>query len=324
MKLNQMTQLRCALLAASIIFSTTSHAAKFKSAEVTRVVNDVKILTGTKTSRAASKGAVISGSTALRTGQKSRAELQFPDESIVRLGSNSVFSFLEGRREVELEKGTLLMQVPKSLGRTKVKTAAISAAITGTTILIEFIPDVLDADGNIIKYGTVKIIVVEGSLEFALNSAPRKTLKLVAGEMIALRTDAKTLPVKFKIDLEHLVRTSLLMNAGLGPLVDVRPVDREIAEQKDGKRRGFLVARSDRRQPRGRIFSRTKPGDNAISRARVVVNGRPLSQPATPPANTGGPANNNNGNPNPVTSPGTDGVTLPDRPGRTPPGTPPR
>ncbi|MGI9244535.1 MAG: FecR domain-containing protein, partial [Verrucomicrobiales bacterium] len=108
------------LAAAALSFPAPAGAEKFKRAEVTKVVNDVRLLTGTATSRPASRGAVVSGSTAVRTGQKSRTELQFPDESVVRLGSNSVFSFLQGKREVDLKQGTLLMQVPKSLGRTRV------------------------------------------------------------------------------------------------------------------------------------------------------------------------------------------------------------
>lgn len=74
----------------------TSHAEKFNRAEVTKIVNDVRLLTGTKTSRPAAKGSVVSGTTAVRTGLKSRAQMDFPDASIVRLGANSVFSFAKG------------------------------------------------------------------------------------------------------------------------------------------------------------------------------------------------------------------------------------
>ena len=271
------------LVAATLCWPTDGHAAKFKSAEVTKIVNDVKLLTGTSQARAASRGAVVRGSTAVRTGQKSRAELQFPDESVVRLGSNSVFSFLQGKREVDLKQGTLLLQVPKTLGRTRVKTAAISAAITGTTILIEIIPEVLDENGRVIRPLRGKIIVVEGSLEFSLNNAPRKTMKLVAGEMVVFSADAKTLPNKFQIDLERLVKTSLLVDGGMGPLVDVQLIANEVDAQKEEKRRGRLLLTNIFRGPRndaaGGLLSRFLPG-NAISQARAAVNARPpLSRP---------------------------------------------
>ena len=139
----------------------TSYAEKFNRAKVTKVINDVRLLTGTKTSRPASKGSVVSGKMAVRTGLKSRAQMDFPDASIVRLGANSVFSFIQSQRDVDLEKGTILMQVPKSLGRTKIRTSSISAAITGTTILIEYVPPITNDAGEIITPGTFKAIVIE-------------------------------------------------------------------------------------------------------------------------------------------------------------------
>ncbi len=164
---NNMTKTTPGIATMMLIFfiPVTSYAGKFKTAEVTRTINDVRLLTGTKTSRPASKGSVVSGDTAVRTGQKSRAQMDFPDASIVRLGANSVFSFTQGQRDADLGKGTILMQVPKNLGRTKIRTSSISAAITGTTILIEHIPPVLNAAGEIVTPGTYKAIVIEGSLE---------------------------------------------------------------------------------------------------------------------------------------------------------------
>ena len=295
-------------------------AAKFDRAEVTKIVNDVKLVSGTKTTRPASRGSVIRGETAVRTGQKSRAELQFPDESIVRLGSNSLFSFLEGKREIDLKNGTLLLQVPKSLGRTKVKTAAISAAITGTTILIEFIPPALDDSGRVIKHGTVKIIVIEGSLEFSLTSDPRKVLKLGAGDMVALRTDAKQLPQKFKIDLDRLVRTSLLMDGGLGPLPRLEPVDEELAGQGESKLGGRLLAKNAQRDAGGsgllaRLFS-----GRPINRARDVINRRPPDRPEVPVIRRGGSNNNGGGGGSGRPPNNRPPVNLPDRPDRDPPG----
>jgi hypothetical protein len=311
--------LRAILLIAVVLgWPATGDAAKFTRAEVTKIVNEVQLLTGTKTSRPASIGATISGSTAVRTGQKSRSELQFPDESVVRLGSNSVFTFLQGKREVDLKQGTLLMQVPKSLGRTRVKTAAISAAITGTTILIEYVPPVYDNNGVMIKAGRIKIIVIEGSFEFALDISPRKTLKLVSGEMVAFSTDAKQLPQKFQIDLERLIKTSLLMDGGMGALPNLLLMDREVVAQGRDKSQGRLLASEVPRPLRNRLFSKLWPVI-ATNRARSVVNGRP---PMVVPGNVqrvtrgGGPNNNNNGGPPPPNNP----IPLPDRPDRPPPG----
>ena len=56
-------------------------------------------------SRLATLGDVISGKTALKTGGDSRAELQFPDLTITRVGSNALFRFLAGGREMTLDGG---------------------------------------------------------------------------------------------------------------------------------------------------------------------------------------------------------------------------
>jgi len=39
-----------------------------------------------------------------------------------------------------LEKGSMLLQVPKGLGGANIHTAAVTAAITGTTIMMEYTP----------------------------------------------------------------------------------------------------------------------------------------------------------------------------------------
>src|SRR5215212_8979307 len=43
--------------------------------------------------RPVSQGAVVRNENVVRTGTESRAELEFPDLTLARLGSNSIFSF---------------------------------------------------------------------------------------------------------------------------------------------------------------------------------------------------------------------------------------
>ena len=64
-------------------------AAAASSAEVSEIVKDVSI-----SGRQASLGDTLSGNTALKTGTRSRAELTFEDTTLLRVGSNTVFSFL--------------------------------------------------------------------------------------------------------------------------------------------------------------------------------------------------------------------------------------
>lgn len=261
------------------LIPATGYAEKFKSAEVTKIINDVRLLTGTKTSRPASKGSVVSGDTAVRTGLKSRAQMDFPDASIVRLGANSVFSFMQGQRDVDLDQGTILMQVPKNLGRTKIRTSSISAAITGTTILIEYVPPVTNDAGEIIKPGTFKAIVIEGTLELELKGLPGQILILKAGEMAAFPTDIKELPKKFVIDLERLIKTSNLIGGDMGPLPQLPIMIREVELQNEKKKDGQLVEVNSIQNPENLT---PLPG-NDINNVRQVDNARLINPPVQLP-----------------------------------------
>ena len=77
----------------------------FERAEVTKTINAVSVLPrNTK----AVPGDVITKDLALKTGGDSRAELEFPDLTITRVGSNALFRFLAGKREIILDGGTML------------------------------------------------------------------------------------------------------------------------------------------------------------------------------------------------------------------------
>jgi len=237
------------LLIAALVLATgfasvgpASAAKKFTRAELTKIVNEVKLLLGDQSSTAASVGAVVQGDTAVQTGNRSRSELMFPDESVVRLGSNSVFSFDAGKRDLNLNEGTMLLQAPKFHGKTQITTAAVTAAITGTTIMMEYVPPVVDKNGKVRKAGFVKIIVIEGHLEFALVVDPRKKMRLGPGEMVIVRTTDTELPdAPIIIDLKRMVATSLLMDGGMGPLPDVIKINEEIADQNTEKESARLL-----------------------------------------------------------------------------------
>lgn len=85
-----------------------------------------------KARRPAQTGDVIKADKYLLTETDSRAELKYEDGSIVRVGQNTVFTFEADTRTLELEKGSLIFYIPKGSGGGTVRTASITAAITGT------------------------------------------------------------------------------------------------------------------------------------------------------------------------------------------------
>ena len=124
-----------------VLFLWVAHAAvlraePFEKAEVTKTINIVSLLPEDKPPEPAETGDVISGKAALKTDDDSRAELQFPDLTITRVGANALFRFLAGGREITLDGGTMLFSSPKGAGGGRVQAGAITAAVTGTEFLI--------------------------------------------------------------------------------------------------------------------------------------------------------------------------------------------
>ena len=179
----------------------TSFAAVFKEAEVTRTINDVRVMPDQQAAFPAKPGQKINGKTAVATGVQSRAELRFPDKTITRLGANTTFRLEEGTRNIDLDRGVILLQVPKQMGGATVRTAAVTAAVTGTTLLVEYEPN-----------GYIKIIVLEGSVDIFLKDDHSTFRTINAGDMLIMKPDAKLIPMPVQVDLERLQKTSKLMD----------------------------------------------------------------------------------------------------------------
>src|SRR5437762_10111258 len=112
-------------------------AAQLKEAQVTQVVKDVKLLPTGAAARPAAVSDEVRDGTAVRTGVDSRSELKFTDQTLARLGANTLFSFTEGTRNLNLQDGAMLLCVPKGAGGAKINSSAVTAAITGTTVMVE-------------------------------------------------------------------------------------------------------------------------------------------------------------------------------------------
>jgi hypothetical protein len=229
------------LLATTLALPSLLPAAALKEAEVTRIINDVRLVPAQKSPSAAKVGDKISGQTALATGAQSRAELRFPDQTLTRLGSNSVFRLDSKSRDINLEKGVMLLQVPKQLGGATVRTAAITAAVTGTTVMMEYSPD-----------GFVKIIVLEGEVDVFLNENRSELRTISAGDMLITKPDATALPAPVQVDLQRLRRTSKLLNAkDFSSLGNEKQLQDALQQQNQKKEKGELMETAYLLQGRG-------------------------------------------------------------------------
>src|SRR4051812_10484341 len=105
-----------AALAVSLGLAGSSFAAAFSTATVTKVEN--KVLIGERKAersitRPAAANDVMQANNFLRSDTDSRAELQYPDGTVVRVGQNTVFTFDSTSRTLALDRGSLLFHIPK-------------------------------------------------------------------------------------------------------------------------------------------------------------------------------------------------------------------
>src|SRR2546423_4668961 len=194
------------LLGAVLAAIVNTNAAELKEARVTQIVRDVKLLPNAAPARPALVNDQVHDGTAVRTGIESRSELIFTDATLARLGANTIFSFTEGTRNLELTDGAMLLRVPKNAGGAKINTAAVTAAITGTTVMLEFH-----------KNSYVKFIVLEGTGRIFLPSHVGESVLIHAGQMLIAKPDAKNLSNPVDVDIRTIRKTSRLIK-GFGKM----------------------------------------------------------------------------------------------------------
>jgi hypothetical protein len=145
-----------ALLCAGILTpSISSHAIDLKQARFTQIINDVQVISGAdKSTKPATTNDIFKMPDILRTGPNSRAELIAEDQTITRIGANTIFSFDTANRTIDLQKGSLLFHSPKGRGGGTVRTGSATASVLGTTIVVTTTPN-----------GGFKVLVLEGDAE---------------------------------------------------------------------------------------------------------------------------------------------------------------
>jgi FecR protein len=206
----------------------STNAVELKEARVTQIVRDVKLLPNAAPARPALVNDQVRDGTAVRTGIESRSELMFTDATLARLGANTIFSFTEGTRNLELTDGAMLLRVPKNAGGAKINTAAVTAAITGTTIMLEFH-----------KNSYVKFIVLEGTGRIFIPNHVGESVLVHAGQMLITKPNAKNLPSPVDVDIRKLMKTSRLIK-GFGKMGSEDLIAQTEADQEKEREEGEL------------------------------------------------------------------------------------
>jgi ferric-dicitrate binding protein FerR (iron transport regulator) len=205
-------------------------------ARVTQVIREVSLLPADAPARRAVLNETVQETSAVKTGGDSRAELTFSDLTITRLGANSLYSFKNAGRRVELNTGSTLLRVPKDSGGATILTSAVTTAISGTTVILE----------QTIA-GTARLTVLEGTARLTLRAHPDQTRTLTAGQSLEAPPGAARLPDPKEIDLSALLKTSPLI-VGFRPLPSQNLINNAIRQQQQ---RGQFNQPNQRNGPQG-------------------------------------------------------------------------
>ena len=192
------TKLFCAVALAGLALPLC--AAPLTESTFTEVVKTVEVVAGpAKATTPATPNELFKSPDLVRTGADSRAELTAPDQTITRVGANTVFSFEPAGRNLDLEQGSVLFHTPKGKGGGTIKSGGVAAAVLGTTLIVSATAD-----------GGFKVILLEGKGSVTLANGKSATLK--AGQLVYVLPGGKTLSAVLDINLDKLVAGSLLIN----------------------------------------------------------------------------------------------------------------
>jgi len=233
-----------------------------QQARVSQVIQDVRLLESHGGPRPAVVNDKVTQQTGVRTGVESRAELTFTDLTITRLGANTIFSFKQGARELDLTSGAVLLEVPPKAPAVKISTSAVTAAVTGGTALFSTGPP-------------TKFMVLEGIGTFYPTGHPERAATLNGGEMMTMTANGHmTKPEKF--DVKLVLKTSRLIK-DFPPLENLplvmSVVDLQLAEQQ-------LAALNSQALARDLVNVIGTTDQNANSNPVVLVS---TSNPTPPP-----------------------------------------
>ncbi len=173
-------------------------ALDFSQGRVTQVVQDVKVVPSGSAARPATVNETVHQGSAVQTGTQSRSELTFQDQTITRLGENTIFTVGQGARTVELGSGQFLLYVPKKAGGAKVKMGSVTAAITGTTVM-----------GHVYESGIVDFTVLEGSACIHLDKWGQ-AMYVAAGQRVTYDPMLQRLDNPVDVDIQEQMSSPLV------------------------------------------------------------------------------------------------------------------
>jgi len=205
------------LLAFAFLYK--SLGAPLDHATITEVVNDVKILDPQSLQGSPARtSAIFKTPEIMQTGAASRSEMVAEDQTITRVGADTLFSFEPRERTINLRQGSILFQSPSGKGGGVIRTESATASVLGTTIIV-----VATRDGGF------KILVLEGTAQVTMPNGSRRIVH--GGQLVVIKPGAtQPGPVRDFL-LSDEVATSRLVNGFRRRLPSWQKIQKEILTQ---------------------------------------------------------------------------------------------
>jgi len=141
----------------------------------------------------------------VRTGADSRLEMTAPDQTVTRVGADTVFTFEAGERDIRLFRGSVLFHPPAGVGGGTVRYGGTAAAVLGTTMICAVLSD-----------GSFKVMVLEG--EATVTLANGTSIDLKAGQMVIVPPAGDHFGPVVEVNLGQLIDHLLLVVGFSSPL----------------------------------------------------------------------------------------------------------
>jgi len=216
-------------------------AAPLNQSTFTEIIKEVNVVpAATKAATPARVSEVVKAPDLVRTGPASRAELTAPDQTITRVGANTVFSFEPTGRNLNLQQGSVLFHSPTGKGGGSIRSGGASAAVLGTTLIVA-------ATDN----GGFKVILLEGKGRVTLANGDAATLN--AGQMVFVLPGTGGLSPVLDINLGKLVAGSALVTGFSHDLPSTPKIH-------------TAVERQDHEIASGRARDTGEPADSAVGK----------------------------------------------------------
>jgi FecR protein len=196
-------------------------AASTNEARVTRVKNYVQLGDSKNTGRRALVNDIVHGETIVRTGDGSRGEVTFSDETVVRLAAHTAFDFSHGTRGLNLGEGAVLVQAPKEANGATIHAGSVAAAVAGTTVMIEYHP------------GFYKFLVLEGTARTYRPGHLGDSVLVGPGQMVFGNPES-ALSDPVDVDIDRFMKTSRFIT-DFPPLHSAKSIVAESRKQQREK-----------------------------------------------------------------------------------------